>query len=190
MGVVGVLIQNGQVVAYAYRQFKEELTMRQRIWLEFLKDYDFGLSYHPGKASVVVDALSKKLLHMSMPMVRELELIKQFKYLSLLRKHILDLSHVIQVRDVQVRENLTIEASPLRVYDRKVKHLRGKEIALMKVVLGGPSGESMTWELEGEVRESYLTLFPFSDLYDFIWITENICVLDSLEKVKGMIGIS
>ncbi|MCI94472.1 hypothetical protein A2U01_0115770, partial [Trifolium medium] len=27
--------------------------MRQRRWLEFLKDYDFELSYHPGKANVV-----------------------------------------------------------------------------------------------------------------------------------------
>jgi len=28
--------------------------------MEFLKDYDFELHYHPGKANVVVDALSKK----------------------------------------------------------------------------------------------------------------------------------
>ena len=38
--------------------------MRQRRWLEFLKDYDFKLSYHPGKANVVADALSRKSLHM------------------------------------------------------------------------------------------------------------------------------
>lgn len=43
--------------------------MRQKRWLELLKDYDFGLSYHPGKANVVVDALSKKSLHMPMLMV-------------------------------------------------------------------------------------------------------------------------
>lgn len=35
----------------------KELNMRQRRCLEFMKDYDFGLSYHPGKANVVVDAL-------------------------------------------------------------------------------------------------------------------------------------
>ena len=34
--------------------------MRQRRWMEFLKDYDFTLHYHPGKANVVVDALSGK----------------------------------------------------------------------------------------------------------------------------------
>ncbi|KAK9163611.1 hypothetical protein Syun_004513 [Stephania yunnanensis] len=31
-----------------------ELNMRQRRWLEFLKDYDFSLEYHPGKANVVL----------------------------------------------------------------------------------------------------------------------------------------
>jgi len=34
---------------------QKELNMRQRRWLELLKDYDFGLNYHPGKANVVVD---------------------------------------------------------------------------------------------------------------------------------------
>ena len=34
--------------------------MRQRIWMEFLKDYDFTLHYHPGKANMVADALSRK----------------------------------------------------------------------------------------------------------------------------------
>ncbi|MCI73584.1 RNA-directed DNA polymerase (Reverse transcriptase), partial [Trifolium medium] len=33
-------------------------------WLEFLKDYDFELSYHPRKANIVADALSRKSLHM------------------------------------------------------------------------------------------------------------------------------
>ncbi|MCI55121.1 hypothetical protein A2U01_0076371, partial [Trifolium medium] len=46
-------------------------------------DYDFELSYHPGKANVVADALSRKSLHMSSLMVKELELIEEFRDLSL-----------------------------------------------------------------------------------------------------------
>jgi len=57
---------------------QKELNMRQTRWLEFLKDYDFQLSYHPGKVNVVADALSRKSLHMSALMVKELELIEQF----------------------------------------------------------------------------------------------------------------
>jgi hypothetical protein len=34
--------------------------MRQRRWLELIKDYDLEVHYHPGKANVVADALSKK----------------------------------------------------------------------------------------------------------------------------------
>ena len=34
--------------------------MRQDRWMEYLEDYDFTLHYHPGKANVVVDALSWK----------------------------------------------------------------------------------------------------------------------------------
>ena len=34
--------------------------MRQRRWLELLKDYDCAIHYHPGKANVVADALSRK----------------------------------------------------------------------------------------------------------------------------------
>ena len=34
--------------------------MRQRMWIEFLEDYDFTLHYHPSKENVVVDALSRK----------------------------------------------------------------------------------------------------------------------------------
>lgn len=49
--------------------------MSQRKWLEFLKDYDFGLSYHSGKANLVADALNMKSLHMSMLMVRELKFV-------------------------------------------------------------------------------------------------------------------
>jgi hypothetical protein len=36
------------------------LNMRQRRWLELIKDYELEVHYHPGKADVVTDALSRK----------------------------------------------------------------------------------------------------------------------------------
>ena len=42
---------------YVFTQ--RELNLRQRRWLELLKDYDMNVHYHPGKANVVADALSR-----------------------------------------------------------------------------------------------------------------------------------
>ena len=39
---------------------QKDINMRQRIWREFLVDYDLEINYHPGKANLVADALSRK----------------------------------------------------------------------------------------------------------------------------------
>ena len=56
---------------YVFTQ--KELNLRQRRWLELLKDYDMSVLYHPGKAYVVVDALS----HMTMGSVSHVEEAKK-----------------------------------------------------------------------------------------------------------------
>jgi hypothetical protein len=63
---------------------QSDLNMRQRRWLELIKDYELEIHYHLGKANVVADALSRKsqvnmLATHSMPF----ELAKEFDRLSL-----------------------------------------------------------------------------------------------------------
>ena len=43
-----------------YLPSQRELNLRQRRWMKLIKDYDCVIDYHPGKANVVVDALSGK----------------------------------------------------------------------------------------------------------------------------------
>ena len=45
---------------FSQKKEKKDLNMRQRRWIELIKDYDSTIEYHPGKANVVADALSMK----------------------------------------------------------------------------------------------------------------------------------
>ena len=46
-----------------YLLTQKDLNLRQRQWLELFKDYDCIIDYHPGKANVVADALSRKMIY-------------------------------------------------------------------------------------------------------------------------------
>ena len=56
-GVLMDVFTNHKSLQYVFTQ--KELNLRQRRWLELLKDYDMSILYHPGKANVVADALSR-----------------------------------------------------------------------------------------------------------------------------------
>jgi hypothetical protein len=62
---------------------QSELNMRQRRWLELIKDYELEIHYHPGKANVVADALSRKSqVNMLAAHPMSYELAKEFDRLS------------------------------------------------------------------------------------------------------------
>ncbi|GJR22012.1 ribonuclease H-like domain-containing protein [Tanacetum coccineum] len=78
---------------------QKELNMRQRRWLELLSDYDCEIRYHPGKANVVADALSRK------------ERVKPLRVRALLMTIGLDLPKRILEAQIEARkpENLKSE---------------------------------------------------------------------------------
>ena len=82
-GVTCEIYTDHKSLKYIFQQ--RDLNLRQKRWMELLKDYDCSILYYPGKANVVADALSRKssgsLAHISTErrsLVKELhELIDQ-----------------------------------------------------------------------------------------------------------------
>ena len=52
------VFSNHKSLKYIFTQ--HDLNIRQRMWMEYLGDYEFTLHYHPSKANVVANALSQK----------------------------------------------------------------------------------------------------------------------------------
>jgi hypothetical protein len=82
MGTKCQIYTDRKSLKYIFTQ--KDLNLRQRRWLELIKDYDFEIHYHPGKANLVADALSRKV-HTNMAMVFQIpdELVKEFERLNL-----------------------------------------------------------------------------------------------------------
>jgi ribonuclease HI len=63
---------------------QNDMNLRQRRWLELIKDYYLGINYHPGKTNVVADALSrKKYCNAIFAKTIRPELCREIKYLNL-----------------------------------------------------------------------------------------------------------
>ncbi|GJX20720.1 putative reverse transcriptase domain-containing protein, partial [Tanacetum coccineum] len=77
---------------------QKELNMRQRRWLELLSDYDCEIRYHPGKANVVADALSRK------------ERIKPLRVWALVMTIGLDLPKQILEAQIEARKPENLES--------------------------------------------------------------------------------
>jgi hypothetical protein len=111
-GLGCILMQDGQVVSYASRQLRRheenypthdhrcdiysdhkslkyifsqtDLNLRQRRWLELIKDYDIGINYRLGKGNVIVDALRwKNYYNATFARRLRLELCQEIRYLNL-----------------------------------------------------------------------------------------------------------
>jgi hypothetical protein len=68
LGNVVHIYTNHKSLKYIFTQ--RGMNMRQRRWLELIKVYELEVHYHPSKANVVVDALSRKVHYNYLPAVR------------------------------------------------------------------------------------------------------------------------
>ncbi|XP_057734518.1 uncharacterized protein LOC130949943 [Arachis stenosperma] len=79
--------------------------------------------------------------------------------MSQLQKYTPDASHVLEPESVQLKEDLTLLVTPVRIDDTNIKRLRGKEVLLVKVAWSRAGIEEHTWEHESEIRTDYPHLF-------------------------------
>jgi hypothetical protein len=98
---------------------QSNLNLRQRRWLELIKDYDLRINYHPGKANVVADTLSRRshvnqLVVDSMP----IELCEEFDKLNL------RIVANMKATEIEVGSNLLQEIRKGQVEDEKIQEIK------------------------------------------------------------------
>jgi hypothetical protein len=97
---------------------QNDLNLRQRRWLELIKDYDLGINYHPGKANVVADALShKKYCNTNFARRMPSQLRREIEYLN---KGMVNETRVA----IEVEPTLEAEIREGQLGDAKLKEIR------------------------------------------------------------------
>jgi len=115
-GVPCKIYTDHRSLKYIFTQ--KELKLRQRHWLELLKDYDLQIQYHPGKANIVADALSRKAQHSSNTMViTQLSLLKELEDLWIQpmshgQAHVQLLTVTLLPERLRIKQNLEKGKSP------------------------------------------------------------------------------
>ena len=88
-----------------------------------------------------------------------LDAVHNVFHVSMLRKYVADLSHIVDYEPLQLREDLSYEEEPFEILAKEVKTLRNKEIALVMVLWQNHGFKEATWKREDEMRSRYPELF-------------------------------
>jgi hypothetical protein len=104
--------------SFKYIFTQNDLNLRQRRWLELIKDYDLGINYHPGKANVVADALShKKYCNATFSRRMQPELRREIEYLNI------GIASEAKVT-MEVEPSLEVKIRDGQLEDAKLKEIR------------------------------------------------------------------
>jgi hypothetical protein len=116
MGKRCELYTDHKSLKYIFTQLS--MNLRQKRWLELIKDYDLGINYHPGKANVVADALSRRS-HVIQLVVDSMsfELCEEFDKLNL------RISANTEAMEMEVESSLLQEIRRGQLEDGKVQEI-------------------------------------------------------------------
>jgi hypothetical protein len=152
MGTKCRIYTDHKSLKYIFTQ--KDLNLRQRRWLELIKDYNLEIHYHSGKANLVVDALSRKgQVHAAIVTQLPDELVEDFERLNL--------------GIVAHTEGITIKVEP----------------TLEQEIRKGQIGDAKIQEIKDLITEGRGSDFT-EDEQGTIWFKNRICVLeiDSLRE--------
>ena len=157
-GVTCEIFTDHKSLKYIFQQ--RDLNLKQRRWLELLTEYDCDILYHPGKANVVADALSRKssgsLAHISVkkrPLIQELhKLVDQGLMMKIRRS-----------------EGLLVQFQVRSVLRDRIKTTQSQDPILAELRENVRSGKSTDFTLDDE---------------GVLWISGRLCVpdVDNLRK--------
>jgi hypothetical protein len=152
MGTKSQVYIDHKSLKYIFTQ--KDLNLRQRRWLEPIKDYDMEIHYHPGKANLVADALSRKEnVHSAIVAQLPDEIVEDFRRLNL--------------GIVAHTEGVTIELEPTLEQEIRKGQIGNAKIQEIKDLITEGRGPEFTEDEQGTV-----------------WFKDRICVpeIDSLRE--------
>ncbi|XP_073061744.1 uncharacterized protein [Primulina eburnea] len=105
----------------------------------------------------ILDRIGERAYRVSLP--PDLDRVHNVFQVSMLRKYVSNLTHVIHHEPLDLMPNLSYHERAVQIQDRKVKVLRNKEIGIVKVLWSNHVIEKATWEPEEEMKQHYPDLF-------------------------------
>jgi len=183
---------------------QSDLNLRQRRWLELIKDYDLEVHYHPGKANMVADAPSRKSY------ANEVQIASLAEELCAEMAH-LNLGFVINAVELVIEPTLEQEIRKGQLQDEKLKEI-AENIVIGKALgfrmddngtlwfgkrLCVPEDRSIKEVILREAHESAYSIHPSStkkylDLKEKYWrfglkrdVAEYVALCDTCQRVKA-----